>query len=335
MASYFKYRRSDLEFFRIFEELPTQAGFAVIFHDINSGTDTREYYYLVYSAEPWICGYDGGNTLNAKIMSKVANITAMYRCYVRRNTDGDVGNNVGTSWAKQSYNFGDETWAWEHPAYLLWTNFDICWAKRDEELYKSEGKTEYISTWEVKHEAVVPAPYAREPGIEEYERSATLARIVGENAAYWHNSFQLTCLTYPKDDGTLTVDWYKDGELVSSKVGTPGSYRSMAARFKPPDDEFGKFTYHAVVTNTINGVTASVICEPLTIEVVEFDWSKYDPDVGDTTGTITENPSYIGDEYPEYPEDPEDPEAVATPEQLRGAFWRGYATSKALYGGGI
>lgn len=96
---------------------------------------------------------------------------------------------------------------------------------------------------------VVPDPVAPE--------TPTLT-FVGEDATYLVGdaATPLVCTGSVTDGGTLTYEWY-DG---SSVVATGTS-------FTPPTDEVGVKSYYCVVTNTLDGYTASEYSTTVTITV--------------------------------------------------------------------
>lgn len=84
------------------------------------------------------------------------------------------------------------------------------------------------------------------------------------------------------DDGTLSCVWYRNGIEVAE-----------GWELVPSATAIGKYTYYAVVTNTLNGESVSVTTPTITVEVIEYDFDNFDPDTGeDTTGTLTPDVVY-------------------------------------------
>ena len=99
---------------------------------------------------------------------------------------------------------------------------------------------------------------------------------------------------------TLGYKLYVDGDVV--KEGTELSDISVV--YKIPNATVGESTYQAEVTYTLNGSSTSVVTNPITVSVIDYDYDSYNPDTGeDATGVIA--PGVI---YPTFPDNP-DPEA--------------------------
>lgn len=84
--------------------------------------------------------------------------------------------------------------------------------------------------------------------------------LVGEDATYKVGDVAATliCSATVTDGGTLSYQWY-DGDTVVSTSST----------FRPPTNEVGVKSYYCIVTNSLNGYTASEVSDMVTITVEE------------------------------------------------------------------
>lgn len=84
--------------------------------------------------------------------------------------------------------------------------------------------------------------------------------LVGEDATYKVGNVAATliCSATVTDGGTLSYQWY-DGDTVVSTSST----------FRPPTNEVGVKSYYCIVTNSLNGYTASEVSDMVTITVEE------------------------------------------------------------------
>ena len=96
---------------------------------------------------------------------------------------------------------------------------------------------------------IAPDPVSPETPTLLFE-GADATYLVGEAAT------PLVCTGFVSDAGTLTYEWYEGSSVVSTD-----------SSFTPPTDEVGVRTYYCVVTNTLDGNTASEYSDIVTITV--------------------------------------------------------------------
>lgn len=149
-----------------------------------------------------------------------------------------------------------------------------------------------------------------------------------EDMEKWKCNLRNLCYANVPDGGTVTVDWYRNGELYSTS-SVPGA-TGIATAFQPPLDVRSDQTWCAVVSNTEGTLTRSMSLDPFTFKVVLWNFDTNTPDVeeGDENITIPDG-IYEGITGGE----PEEPNATA--EELKQFFWKGFASSVGMYGGGI
>lgn len=105
----------------------------------------------------------------------------------------------------------------------------------------SEGDSDSGSDSETETQAEVPA-------IESCGANSMYSK--GENA------HSLVCVASVSDGGELSYEWYEDGEPAYD-----------TAEITPTTEEYGKKRYFCIVTNTLNGSTASAVSDVITITV--------------------------------------------------------------------
>ncbi len=158
-----------------------------------------------------------------------------------------------------------------------------------------------------------------------------LPLIAGEDAYNWRLEIYLVCHASVSDGGTVTVEWYRNGELYA----THGDVGSLQSYPKPTCDEAGTFTYFAVVTNDTGTYKRSITLDPFTFTVVDWNLDTNTPKE-DETPDDEDDPSYDDDVVIEdsfYEEIPE--EERFTPDDRRVYFWKGFASAVGMYGGAV
>ena len=95
----------------------------------------------------------------------------------------------------------------------------------------------------------------------------------------------LICTGTVSDGGTLSYEWYEDATLVAT-----------GNSFTPPTSEIGAKSYYCVVTNTLNGYTASASSVPVTITVQKRGFCRISFSIGFAVGVVCNNVSIVGSE---------------------------------------
>lgn len=99
-------------------------------------------------------------------------------------------------------------------------------------------------------------------------------------------------MTAEVEEGTLTADWYVNGEKHDTHTGET-SLTSILRYFPIPETIGSEYTYKCVVTNTLEGLTSTTESATLTLKLVDpLDDGDDDPESG-------------GGDYPEGGDDPE------------------------------
>ena len=111
----------------------------------------------------------------------------------------------------------------------------------------------------------------------------TCPQITEEESQTWLLQLRLVCQAMVPDEGRLSIEWYRDGELVATSEGS----NVLTSKIIPAVDQLGTFTYFAAVTHYVDGLYTTINCQQLNLTVVEYDFGNYDPDTGeDTSGLI-------------------------------------------------
>lgn len=149
----------------------------------------------------------------------------------------------------------------------------------------------------------------------------TCPQITEEESQNWSLQLRLVCQAMVPDEGDISIEWYRDGELIETTEGNG----VLTSKLIPAVDQLGAFVYHALVKHHVGNYSSWVNCDPLTLTVVEYDFDLYDPDAGeDTSGVLPPGiltPTGSGE--------------TVTPEARRGMFWKGFGALAGMYGGSV
>lgn len=147
----------------------------------------------------------------------------------------------------------------------------------------------------------------------------TCPQITEEESQNWLLQLRLVCQAMVPDEGDISIEWYRDGELIETTEGNG----VLTSKLIPAVDQLGTFVYHALVKHHVGNYSGWVSCDPLNLTVVEYDFDLYDPDTGeDTSGVLPPGvltPTGSGE--------------TVTPEDRRGTFWKGFGALAGMYGG--
>lgn len=195
------------------------------------------------------------------------------------------------AWAASEITFGGDgasVWYWICPeSDLVWTSHNIPYATISEDGQSfSYGATAYPGTVPVWAAPDVPV------GSFGWNTGGSTASLSQSNVTIpqmaagsgWHSQLELHCIASVGDGGEIKTEWFCNGSLVDWGTAAGGSSHSV---LKPSAEAVGEFQYYARVTNTLNGASTSDTTPTITVAVVSYNFDQFNPDTGDSTGTLT------------------------------------------------
>lgn len=145
----------------------------------------------------------------------------------------------------------------------------------------------------VAYEGTEPVPIAGVPNILDFgwtdggkgdELETTALKLPQLPSEGWTLCIFFRLVAETPSNGSVRVDWYKGDDIVSTETPSTGD---VISEFYPDVSTLGTYTYHAVITHTVDAYSESAETVTIQVQVVEFDLDNFDPNVGDDTGTIT------------------------------------------------
>lgn len=256
----------------VLHELPVSSGHQVILKRKLDGVD---YYFLVVYGSAYI-SIDGAICVPSGASAAAYATTADAHRWVAASQGTDV---------EEPY------CAVAYSGEYIWTNGDIRAVNVEQD---DEGNVTDIVDAGLAYAGSVPVWAAPDVPVGSFgwntggstaslsQSNVTIPQMAAGSG--WHSQLELHCISSVGDGGEIKTEWFCNGSLVDWGTAAGGSAHSV---LKPSAEAVGEFQYYARVTNTLNGASTSENTPTIKVTVVSYNFDQFDPDTGDSTGTLT------------------------------------------------